>query len=405
MARQNPFQQLNGVCEGAAHEFEAICADLIRAQYPDSKRVRVHKGDGGVDTSHGDWGNQGALTVFQVKYFPEVLGPSQREKIRSSYITASQNQNFKLKSWILCLPANLRQEDHEWFDTWKNEQDTHIDLWDGDKLETLLNLPAAAGCRAKLKKLGAVGGPPPLAVLTPKLKIQCDTPQHRKFTVHIILTNSGDEAADNIRVMVNHTRETQHAFLEAPRDWNHENTPALIPRELSLNRTLNPGDPVHVISIPFGINAPPHARVSIRISSRTTQPQNWFVEVTEADVKNDNSMSFVPDVCPWSQEQTDKKKNDEPQSEFAKALLDKMHEHPDADTRGVTTILVRLPGQAGKIMCHPSILINGRHEQLLIDSDEYNQAIRELLATGWIKDLGINLSRHQYALVKTRSSS
>jgi predicted oxidoreductase len=56
-------------------------------------------------------------------------------------------------------------------------------------------------------------------------------------------------------------------------------------------------------------------------------------------------------------------------------------------------------------MCHPSILINGHHEQLLIDSDDYNQAIKELLATGLIKDLGINLSRHQYGLSKTRSSN
>jgi hypothetical protein len=400
--RQNPFQQLRFVCDGAESVFETICVELIRTEHANSKRVRVHKGDGGVDAAHGDWGTEGALNVFQIKYFPESLGESQRRQIRDSYRTARENPNFKLKSWILCLPTTLRQEDHTWFDNWKNDQDTHIDLWEGDKLESLLKLPAAADCRAKLTNLGAVGGPPPHAVLTPKLNIRCDAPQLRKCTLCILLANSGDEAAENTRVMIDHTRETHHVFNEAPRDWNHDNSPTLIPRTLSLKQTLNPGDSVNVLSVPLGLSAPPRARVSIRITSRTTQPRNWFAEVTEPDIIHDKLIAFVPDVCPWRLEPADKKTDDEPQSEFAKLLLEKMHANQDPNTRGLTTILVQVPGQIGKTMCYPTTLINGRHEQIVVDTHEYDQAIKELLGTGWLTDLGIGLSRHQYTLAKTR---
>src|SRR5579863_9166948 len=123
MPRQNPFQQLRAVCEGAPHEFEAICVDLIRTHYPDAKRVRVYNGDGGVDASYGDWGTQGALDVFQIKYFPDVLGDSQKQQIRDAFKTASTNANFRLRKWTLCLPALLRQEDLRWFDEWKTAQD------------------------------------------------------------------------------------------------------------------------------------------------------------------------------------------------------------------------------------------------------------------------------------------
>ena len=74
----------------------------------------------------------------------------------------------------------------------------------------------------------------------------------------------------------------------------------------------------------------------------------------EADIQHDYSMPFIPGACPWSQEPAAKKKDDEPQSEIAKALLDKMHEHIDPNTRGLTTILVPLPGQLGNTMCYPS---------------------------------------------------
>ena len=52
----------------------------------------------------------------------------------------------------------------------------------------------------------------------------------------------------------------------------------------------------------------------------------------------------------------------------------------------------------------PQHLINGRHAQILLGSDEYDQAVMELIYLGWLKDIGIELNRHQYVLLKTRST-
>jgi hypothetical protein len=404
MARQNPFQQLRAVSEGPEAEFEAVCADLIRTQYPEAKRVRVHRGDGGVDAAHGDWGTEGALDVFQVKYLPDVLGDSQKQQIRESYNTAHANPHFKLRKWILCIPTILRQEDHAWFDTWKNEQDTHIELWDGDKLETLLRLPAASASRERLKTLGVAGLPSPASELLPSMHArQLDKTKGTSFVLQIDLTNSGDQAAENLRVVVEHTRETHHVAFAPFVPWKHENV-IYNPRELSLPRSLNPGESITVLVIPFGMDAPLQARIRIAITSLTTRRREWFAQVSETDIVQNSSIRLVPDTRPWPVEEA-KKPNDEPQSEVARQLLDKMHEHPDPESRGLTEILTQVPGQIGVTMFHPSILIYGKHQVAGFESDTFEQAVAELISLGWLKDKGVGLSRHQYTLVKTRAGS
>ncbi len=256
MPRLNPFQQLRAVSEGAEAEFEVVCAKLIRIQYPDARRVRVHRGDGGVDTGNGTWGDTGALDVFQVKYFPDSLGNSQRQQIRESYNTALNNENFRLRKWTLCLPALLSQNDHLWFDTWAAEQDVHIDLWDGDKFDTLLNLPSAGPVRDRLKTLGVLGVPTASPNLRPILHARlCDPKQGTGFFLQVELLNDGDAAADNLRLKISHTRETQHRADAPIQPWHQEND-ELNPWVISLPRAMNPGEHLPVLNIPFGVQAP-----------------------------------------------------------------------------------------------------------------------------------------------------
>jgi len=352
MPRQNPFQQLRFVSEGPEAEFEAICADLVRTQYPDSKRVRVHRGDGGVDTAHGEWGAQGALDVFQVKYFPGVLGNSQKQQIREAYATASNNPNFRLRNWILCLPTSLRQEDHAWFADWKADQDANIELWDGDKLEHLLRLPGAGRSRDRLKALGAVGTPAATVDLKPLMQVRRSDPSSGTgFQLQVSLLNAGDMAADNVRLIVRHTRETHHRANAPFPPWEHENQ-AHNPWELSLQRTLNPGETIPVIFVPFGVTAPLNGRIVIEITSRTTGLKKWYAEALEQDILGNARVSFVPDTQPWADD-TAQASSQEPTFEPAKFILNQILEimsqrpkgSPSSSNRCPVTLEFRITGK------------------------------------------------------------
>jgi hypothetical protein len=399
MPRQNPFQQLRGVSEAAEAEFEAACAELIRIHYPDAKRVRVHRGDGGVDTANGTWGEAGALDVFQVKYFPDVLGNSQRQQIRESYLTAANNQNFKMRSWKLCLPTILRQEDHEWFDTWSGDQETHIELWDGDKLEALLRQPSAGATRERLKALGVVGLLASAPDLRPVLLARrCDPLKGTGFFLQIDLFNHGDAAADNVRGTLSHTRETQHRAHSPLSPWQHENQ-ELNPWVVSLPRAMTPGEHLPVMQIPFGAQAPMLGRVELKIGSRTTPTRTWYAEAKETDITGNVQIEFTPDTPPWPKEEP-KAKSDEPQFDVAQQLLESILANPDPETQGLSVLLRQPPGHIGRTLYYPNTGPGGPAPA--IDSEDLRQAVLELVSLGWLNLRGSDGAREVYALVKQR---
>ena len=67
MAR-NPFEQLQDVVVEPRQAFEDIVTLLLKCINPNSRRVRVHKGDGGIDGFDGTLGDEGKADVFQIKY-------------------------------------------------------------------------------------------------------------------------------------------------------------------------------------------------------------------------------------------------------------------------------------------------------------------------------------------------
>lgn len=130
---------------GAREKFERMCSLLIRSEYPDAQAIRVHVGDGGVDTSVGDWNGTDPVTVYQQKYFPDGLGESQKEQIRNAYNTARKNPRFVLDRWVLCLPIDLSSDEQKWWSRWKNKKDRTIELWGALKIEALLYEPKNRG--------------------------------------------------------------------------------------------------------------------------------------------------------------------------------------------------------------------------------------------------------------------
>ncbi len=134
------LQLLYGIA-GAREQFENICGQLIRSQSPTATGIRVHRGDGGIDVYEGKFTGGEGIHIFQVKYFPNGIGKSQRNEVRESFTRCRTNTQFTTKRWTLCLPVDLSVEETEWFSKWVQEQAQHeIDIdWRGaTQLEGLL---------------------------------------------------------------------------------------------------------------------------------------------------------------------------------------------------------------------------------------------------------------------------
>lgn len=126
------LQLLYGVA-GAREQFENLCAQLIRSQSSTATGIRVHRGDGGIDVYEGKFTGEEGIHVFQVKYFPNGLGKSQRNEVKESFTRCRTNTQFTTRKWTLCLPVDLSVEETEWFSHWAQESEAaygiNIDCW------------------------------------------------------------------------------------------------------------------------------------------------------------------------------------------------------------------------------------------------------------------------------------
>ena len=115
------FQLLWGVA-GAREKFEDMVSQLIHVERPDSQRIRIFVGDGGLDSFEGELSDPAGINVYQVKYFSDRLEDSQKQQVRSSFATVRDSKKFKVKSWTLCLPIDLSINETEWFEGWSAKQ-------------------------------------------------------------------------------------------------------------------------------------------------------------------------------------------------------------------------------------------------------------------------------------------
>jgi hypothetical protein len=120
-AKLASLQILWGVA-GAREKFEDMVCQLIHVERPDSQRIRIVKGDGGLDSFVGELRKPVGIDVFQVKYFPGKIDDAQKGQIRDSFATVRDSNKFKVKSWTLCLPVDMSLEETEWFEGWKAKQ-------------------------------------------------------------------------------------------------------------------------------------------------------------------------------------------------------------------------------------------------------------------------------------------
>lgn len=140
-AKLTDLQILWGVA-GAREKFEDMVCQLIHVERPVSQRIRIVKGDGGLDSFVGVLSDPDGIEVFQIKYFPGKIDDAQKGQIRRSFATVRNSNKFKVKSWTLCLPVDMSLEETKWFEGWKAEQaDSGIEIrppWGALHIETLL---------------------------------------------------------------------------------------------------------------------------------------------------------------------------------------------------------------------------------------------------------------------------
>jgi hypothetical protein len=144
------LQLIYGVA-GAREKFEDLAVHPIRSERPDAERVRIVRGDGGIDAHEGSLADPTGVDIFQVKFFTDGIGESQKAQIRESFNTVKGGTVFKARSWTLCLPIDMSVEEKRWFDDWSGRrQATGIEIrpmWGATKLEGLLYEPKNRGVK------------------------------------------------------------------------------------------------------------------------------------------------------------------------------------------------------------------------------------------------------------------
>jgi len=283
MAR-NPFEQLQDVVTEPRQAFEDIVALILKCLYADSRRVRVYRGDGGIDSFTGTLGIGGEADVFQIKYFPTSWEDSQKQQIREAYNVARQCDDYELRTWTLCIPTRLRKEDLRWFDEWRGRQDKGIQLLDGDDLTLHLADNRCAIARNKLRDWGLVG----ISPVGPEFSVQAFINRQDvgrtglTATISLYLRNTGDRSA---RDMVATVSYAETGCLAGPAQIGWEQVGArLEPRTLRYSNPLNAseGIPIMLIYLCERSNMP--FSISVRLTARDTPPCFLQCQVTSEQI-------------------------------------------------------------------------------------------------------------------------
>ena len=126
--------QMLGAISGQREMFEEICRKVVRVEHPGAWSPREHRGDHGIDILVGD--SKTGLDVYQVKFFRDAVGESQRAQIRESYDRILEDEDH-VKSWTLMLPLELSIEEMRWLEGWKMKNEHDIRLVSGFQLDPL----------------------------------------------------------------------------------------------------------------------------------------------------------------------------------------------------------------------------------------------------------------------------
>jgi hypothetical protein len=141
-----------GNMAGARDDFEQMLAMLVAAIHPGARLIAANPGDWGIDVLVGDL--SGVVVIWQAKYFWPAVTRSRQAQIRDSFnsaVTAAARNGYRVRQWVLCVPASMDAPTAQWWDRWRTRQQREtgvlIELWHETTLRTLLITPDAAHVR------------------------------------------------------------------------------------------------------------------------------------------------------------------------------------------------------------------------------------------------------------------
>lgn len=125
---------------GARSKFEEICLRLVQNIFGVAYTVKCYPGDDGIDIYVSE---EEKIIVYQCKYFTSRIEDSQKQQIRESLkVLMKSNHEDRVKRWVLCVPATLTSQEHDWWLNWSNkkakEHSIDIELLDETNLLNLL---------------------------------------------------------------------------------------------------------------------------------------------------------------------------------------------------------------------------------------------------------------------------
>ena len=384
MAR-NPFEQLQDVVVEPRQAFEDVVTLIIKCIWPHSRRVRVYRGDGGIDSFTGTLGDRGEADVYQVKYFPMAWGDTQKQQIREAYQTARNCSEYQLKKWTLCVPVRLTKEDLRWFDEWKRKQDRPIELLDGDELTAYVADERCGPARTRLREWNVIGvqtGGPQFNV-TAFVRREDSSKTGLTAVVIVRLENVGDRSARGIKVTITHADTGCVAYKEHE-DWEQSaNDGRLNPRVLRYRDMLNPGDHSVIMGIPLCDRSTLPFTIAIRLTAEDCPPVTLQSQLTAEQIAIGEPVSFTgtpPTASPSIS--TGESTVNQPTSPVARELLEMILAHPVTEERGLTEILGSSPASPLEVCFIPNTTARGKAPS--VKKSLLRAAIAELVQLGWL---------------------
>lgn len=139
--------------QGAREDFGQMLGLLVQATQGDAHLIFANPGDWGIDVLVGNL--NGRVAIWQAKYFIREFKESQKRQVGESFRSAMQNsmrEGYTVDRWVLCVPVSLDPPTMRWWQDWRGRRERErpgisIELWDENKLRSLLITPEASHVR------------------------------------------------------------------------------------------------------------------------------------------------------------------------------------------------------------------------------------------------------------------
>jgi hypothetical protein len=289
----NPFERLELLVAEPRQAFEDLVGMLLEDLGLIDGRIRVFRGDSGVDAYSGSFAEGEQVTVYQCKYFTKRWEITQTKQINDSFETA--NNGCRLKEWFLCIPVRPTIHDVRWFDNWARDKPVPVELLDGDALTKMLSHLKAGRTRQRFRDWGVFAVRDGFPVIQARIRcIKLDSKTGQTFRLVVSIENRGDRTAEDLRVRLSHSDTHCVPARHDERLWKDIGSGQLNPRHLQAGRDLHSGEEIQVLQIPLVAVTPFPFTIALEVWLRDQGSSRQFLTLDANQLQGGNVIDFHP---------------------------------------------------------------------------------------------------------------